>query len=140
MLGRGLPRNVETVGFGIDIGVPIRRGQQGDHPLVPGNQHLTDLHRLMRHARCQLHWRIEAEHLLSDRRCATGIGYQRLPLLAVGQQPAHATADRIDGRLESGDQQQPHQSRQLRHRDRPALLGHERRHQIIAGFGRTVFE
>ncbi len=104
MLGRGLPHDVETVGLGIDIGVTIRRGQQGDHQLISGNQYVTDLHRLMRHSRSQLHRRIEAEHLLSDRRCATGIGYQRLPLLAVGQQPAHATADRIDGGLEPGNQ------------------------------------
>ena len=89
--------------------------------------------RLIGHPRRLLDRRIESEHLLDDGRRPPGIFDQQLPLLPVGQQPAHAVTDRVDGGFEAGDEKEPHQCRQLCCGDFLALLSHERRHQIIAG-------
>ena len=133
VINPGPAGDVEAVRRRVRRRIPIGPREQQHCGLTGGHGDAGHLGGVASRTSRHLYWRVIAEHFFDHRWRSVGILDQHLPLIGVCQQRPDAVADRVDGCLEPGDQQQPAQRAEQGGRDLLVLLGEQRGDDVVAG-------
>ena len=107
MLARVLAVHVERVGVVEDLRVAIGCRQDGDDERPGGDVDVRDARVARRRARRQQHGRVETQRLLDGVEPGRLAAAQRRELLGVADDEPDGVAEQVDGRLETGGEDEP---------------------------------
>ena len=132
------PADVEPIGLGEALRVPIGGVEDRDHELAAADRVATELDVRRRPAvQGPFDGSLVAQHLLDRARQERGVVPQLLELIGVREQADDRVPDQADGRLVAGDDQEHDRAEQLRFRERVLLVprGQERADEVVLRVG-----
>ena len=109
-----IPVEVELLGAGVSVRVPVRRGQADDDLFTGGDRHATESERRRRVAKRRMRDRcVVAQELIHGFGDPRGVGAELGELSRVAEQGDEAVADEAGGCVVTGDDQLKDRREQL---------------------------